>query len=169
MLNETGKLIPEMNLSLVNVAVVPQETLNSYTIETVKGSKKVTVELNYEFVSNRTYVTNYREEPITVTVPTRPVYYPQILNLDDKLQFIDTIKNSGFKEVKEVINVLESKTTEYALYKETILKVETHEGKEYSVKVVKQNGEDTYQVIDASELPEPETISLQDTAPKDLT
>jgi hypothetical protein len=59
-LNETGKLIPEMDISLVNVAVVPQESVNSYTIETVKGQKKVTVEVNYEFVSNRTYVTNYR-------------------------------------------------------------------------------------------------------------
>lgn len=49
-----------MDISLVNVAVVPQESVNSYTIETVKGQKKVTVEVNYEFVSNRTYVTNYR-------------------------------------------------------------------------------------------------------------
>lgn len=65
--------------------------------------------------------------------------------------------------------MLESKTTEYALYKETILKVETQEGKEYSVKAVQQNGENTYQVIDGSEFPRIKTPTLQDTTQKDLT
>lgn len=161
-LNETDKLIPAMNISLVNIAVVPRESVNSYIIETIKGQSKVTVELNYELVSNKSYVISYKEEPIAVKVPIRPVYSPQVLNIDEKIRFIDIIRDSGVKEVKEVINLVESKTVQYALYKETILHVETREGKTYSVKVVQENGKDTPQVIDVSEFTKPEEEKTKD-------
>lgn len=96
-ISETTKLIPTLNVSDVSVAVLPQDSVNSYTIVTTEGQKKVTVELNYEVVTNKTYVTNYKEEPITVFMPTRPVYTPQVLTVDDKIRYIDSIRGSGVK------------------------------------------------------------------------
>jgi hypothetical protein len=115
--------VPEIDPNQVSVSVMPQDSVNSYTIQTVKGQNKVTIELNYEVVSNRTYVTNYKVEPINVEVPTKSKYYPEVLTVNDKAKYIDTVKNSGIENVKGIINVVESKTTDYALYKETVLKV----------------------------------------------
>lgn len=151
---ETVKLVPEIDPQQVTVVVKPQDSINSYTIQTVKGNNKVTVELNYEVVSNRTYVTNYKVEPMAVAVPTQPIYYPEVLTVDSKTKYIETVKNSGIKEITDTINVVESKTTEYALYKETLLKIETQKDKTYYVKVIKVNAEDTPKVIDVTEAPE---------------
>lgn len=136
-LEETSKLVDQIDLNEVNIAVVPQDSVNSYTIQTVKGQNKITVELNYEVITNRTYVTNYKIEPIEVKVPEQPTYYPDVLAVDDKVKYIDLVKDSGISEMKSATNVIDSKTTEYALYTETILEIETKESKKYYVKVIK--------------------------------
>ena len=136
-LEETSKLVDQIDLNEVNIAVVPQDSVNSYTIQTVKNQNKITIELNYEVITNRTYVTNYKIEPNEIKVPEQPTYYPDVLAVDDKVKYIDLVKNSGISEVKSAINVIDSKTTEYALYTETILEIETKESKKYYVKVIK--------------------------------
>ena len=107
------------------MAVIPRGTVNSYTIETVKKDKKVTVELNYEILSNKTYVTDYKVEPLPVILPAKPVYFPEVLTIDDKINFIDVVKTCQSSEVQAPINVVCSSTISHPLYKETLLKVET--------------------------------------------
>ena len=68
-----------IDTSNINIVVTPKDTVNVYTIETVKGDKKATIEINYEILTNRTYVTNYDVKPLPVVVPSRPVYFPEVL------------------------------------------------------------------------------------------
>ena len=78
-LEETQSVAQGVDISNINIAVTPRDTVNVYTIETVKGDKKVTVDVNYEILTNRTYVTNYDVKPLPVVVPSRPVYFPEVL------------------------------------------------------------------------------------------
>lgn len=112
--------------------------------------------MNYEAVTNKTYITNYKEEPLVVKVPIKPIYYPDVLTADDKTKYISIVKESGISQVESAINVVESQTTEFALYTETVLKMETQEGKVYNVKFILNNGEETPQVVDVT--PAVETV-----------
>lgn len=72
--------------------------------------------MNYNAVTNKTYVTNYKEEPVIVKVPIKPIYYPDVLTVEDKTKYIEIVKESGITQVESAINVVESQTTEFALY-----------------------------------------------------
>ena len=121
---ELQTLVPGIDTGAINVAVVPRDTVNSYTIQTVKGDKKVTVEINYEVATNKTYVTDYKEEPVPVIMPVRPVFYPQVLTPADKLTYSEVLRQSGQAELTSVVNIISSETVSHSLYKETILKVQ---------------------------------------------
>lgn len=151
-LEETQSVASGMDLSNANVAVIPKDSVNSYIIESVKGDKKVTVELNYEILTNKTYVTNYHVEPLPVFVPTKPVYSPQVLTPEDKIKYIQIVKDSQIPEVKEPINVLTSTTSTHALYTETILKVETKTNVVY-VKTILENGQTIPKIVDVTPAP----------------
>lgn len=113
---ETKEIVENIDLEKVNVAVVAKDSVNSYTIQTEQNSQQITVQLNYEAATNRTYVTNYDVAPLPVQVPTKPLYYPHVLSTTEKTSYLEIIKSSSYSEVHEAINVVSSSTTSYSLY-----------------------------------------------------
>ena len=109
----------------------------------------MTVEINYEVATNRTYVTDYKEEPVRVIMPIRPVFYPQVLTPTDKLTYTQVLQQSGQSELTTVVNVLSSKTITHSLYKETVLKVQLPTTVSY-VKLIQENGQTVPVVVDVS-------------------
>ena len=111
-------------------------------------------------MSNRTYVTNYQTRPLPVIMPVRPVYYPDVLTPVDKIKYVDVVRHCGIPEVESAINVINSKTITHALYKETVMKVETKENN-YFVKVIVENGKETPELVDVTPCPaeEPEEFA----------
>ena len=105
-------------------------------------------------MTNKTYVTNYQVRPLPVILPARPVYYPQILTPQDKVQYVDLVRHCGIPEVESAINVISSTSTTQALYKETVLKVETST-QNYFVKIVLENGKTEPKVVDVTPAEEP--------------
>jgi hypothetical protein len=145
-LEETKSVTTDIDFENINVAVVPRDTVNVYTIETVKKDEKVTVELNYDIVTNRTYVTKYDSKPLPVIVPVRPVYFPEVLLPEEKVNFIDIVRGCDSADVASVINVVSSNTVTHPLYKETVLKVETR-ANDLFVRVIVENGQKDYQCV----------------------
>ena len=144
-----------IDTSNINIVVTPKDTVNVYTIETVKGDKKVTIEINYEILTNRTYVTNYDVKPLPVVLPSKPVYFPEVLMPEVRYNYLEIVKSCSLAEVQSVINIIDSKTVSHALYKETVLKVETP-NRNYFVKLILENGKTTHQCVDVSPVDEPE-------------
>lgn len=118
------------------VSVVVKDSVNSYVIQTVQGQTKVTVEVNYDVVSNKTYITNFQSTQVEVSVPLAPVYVSQVLNIEQKINFLQVIKNSEIATLQNVINVVSSKTVSYSLYNETILEVQGSNNVNHYVKVI---------------------------------
>lgn len=154
-------VVPGVDTGSINVAVVPRDSVNSYTIQTVKGDKKVTVEINYEVATNRTYVTDYKEEPVPVIMPVKPAFFPQVLTPADKVTYTQILQQSGQSELSTVSNILSSETVTHSLYKETVLKVQLPTTVSY-VKLIQENGQPKPVVAEVSPAPEGETPSVSE-------
>ena len=115
----------------------------------------MTVDVNYEILTNRTYVTNYDVKPLPVVIPSRPVYFPEVLMPEVRYNYIEVVKSCSSAEVQSVINIIDSKTVSHPLYKEVVLQVETP-NRNYFVKLILENGKTTHQCVDVSPVDEPE-------------
>lgn len=58
---------------------MPHGSVNSYTIQTVQNGQIITIEINYDIVTNKITVIDYKEEVVAVAVVTKPIYYPEVL------------------------------------------------------------------------------------------
>lgn len=141
-MTEVQDIIPEVKTESLSIAVMPKGSVNSYTVQTVQNDKKVTVEVNYDVATNRTYVTDYQVVKMPVQLPVKSKFFAQTVTVDEKVQFIKTIKNIKHPQLPAPINVVSSTTSEHALYTETVLEVESVVGSNKYVKMVKYNKDD---------------------------
>lgn len=150
--SQVQTVIPGIDLSKVDVTVQPKDSVNSYTFQTVQGINQVSVQLNYDIVSNKTYVTNYAVTPMSVAAEIQTEYTKQPLSVSQKVDFITLMKSSTYQQLRTVINIVSSSTTSYPLYTQTILEVETTTIN-YYVKFIQQKGDTTYTIVDVTPVP----------------
>ncbi len=80
--NQVQAVVPEIDLTKVDVTVQPKDSVNSYTFQTVQGINQVSVQVNYDIISNSTYVTNYAVTPLTVPTEIQTEYVKQALSIN---------------------------------------------------------------------------------------
>lgn len=102
-----------------------------------------------------------------VKLPSKPIFFPQVLTIDEKVKYVQTIKSIEHPKLTSVINVVSSQTSQHALYTETVLEVETKESTNKFVKLVKYNKDDKEEIVEVTEVPEEQTGTEETGQPED--
>lgn len=126
-----------------------QSSINTYKITITTETSTQIITINSDQQTNTQTLISYAEKPTEIT-PVQAQYTPVHATTDEKVQYLNWLKNANHSDIKNVINIVSIQTTTNALYSEAILEVETEDSSNIFVKTVKTAGAEVPTVVDVN-------------------